>query len=112
MIPDQPLGVVELVMQSSMMAKCVLLILGVFSITSWAIMLNKYFVYKVAKNKDRKFLDVFSKNENLTQIYNSAQNNIVPTNTSLVISWHELSHVPLPCFRCVSPPWSALRVMY
>ena len=73
MIPDQPLGVVELVMQSSMMAKCVLLILCVFSITSWAIMLNKYFVYKAAKNEDRKFLDVFSKNENLTQIYNSAQ---------------------------------------
>ncbi|MDG1929525.1 MAG: MotA/TolQ/ExbB proton channel family protein, partial [Nitrospinaceae bacterium] len=73
MIPDQPLGVVELVMQSSMMAKCVLLILFVFSITSWAIMLNKYFVYKAAKNEDRKFLDVFSKNENLTQIYNTAQ---------------------------------------
>jgi biopolymer transport protein TolQ len=73
MIPDQPLGVVELVIQSSMMAKCVLLILFVFSITSWAIMLNKYFVYKAAKNEDRKFLDVFSKNENLTQIYNTAQ---------------------------------------
>ena len=59
MIPDQPLGVVELVMQSSMMAKCVLLILCVFSITSWAIMLNKYFVYKAAKNEDRKFKILF-----------------------------------------------------
>ena len=73
MIPDQPLGIVELVMQSSMMAKCVLLILCFFSITSWAIMLNKYFVYKAAKNEDSKFLEVFSKNENLTQIYNFAK---------------------------------------
>ena len=73
MIPDQPLGIVELIMQSSMMAKCVLLILCFFSITSWAIMLNKYFVYKAAKNEDSKFLEVFSKSENLTKIYNFAK---------------------------------------
>ncbi|MEK9628267.1 MAG: protein TolQ [Nitrospinota bacterium] len=73
MTPDQPLGVVELVMQSTLMAKGVLLTLLIFSITSWAIMLNKYFVYKAAKNEDKKFLEVFSKNENLTQIYNFAK---------------------------------------
>jgi len=73
MIPDQPLGVVELIVQSSTMAKGVLLILFIFSITSWAIMLNKYFVYRAARNEDSKFLEVFSKNENLTQIYNFAK---------------------------------------
>ena len=73
MISDQPLSVVELVMQSSMMAKVVLLTLLIFSITSWAIMLNKYFVYRVAKSEDSKFLEVFSKTENLTQIYNFAK---------------------------------------
>ena len=73
MISDQPLSVVELVMQSSIMAKGVLLILLIFSITSWAIMLNKYFVYRVAKSEDGKFLEVFSKTENLTKIYNFAK---------------------------------------
>ena len=73
MISDQPLSVVELVLQSSMMAKGVLLTLFIFSITSWAIMLNKYFVYRVAKNEDNKFLEVFSKTENLTRIYNFAK---------------------------------------
>ena len=73
MISDQPLSVVELVLQSSMMAKGVLLALFIFSITSWAIMLNKYFVYRVAKNEDNKFLEVFSKTENLTKIYNFAK---------------------------------------
>ena len=73
MISDQPLGVVELVLQSSMMAKGVLLTLFIFSITSWAIMLNKYFVYRVAKSEDNKFLEVFSKTENLTKIYNFAK---------------------------------------
>tara|TARA_Y100001960_G_scaffold87942_1_gene94270 strand:- start:85 stop:837 length:753 start_codon:yes stop_codon:yes gene_type:complete len=73
MISDQPLSVVELVLQSSMVAKGVLLTLFVFSITSWAIMLNKYFVYRVAKIEDNKFLEVFSKTENLTKIYNYAK---------------------------------------
>ena len=73
MIPEQPLGIVELVMQSSMMAKGVLLTLLVFSISSWAIMLNKFFVYRSARNEDSKFLEVFSKTENLTQIYNFAK---------------------------------------
>ncbi|MBT5471238.1 MAG: hypothetical protein HOK41_11600 [Nitrospina sp.] len=73
MIPDQPLGVVELIIQSSMMAKGVLLILLIFSITSWAIMLNKYFVYRSARSEDNKFLEVFSKTENLTQIYSFAK---------------------------------------
>ena len=73
MIPEQPLGIVELVMQSGMMAKGVLLSLFIFSISSWAIMLNKFFVYRSARNEDGKFLEVFSKTENLTQIYNFAK---------------------------------------
>ena len=73
MISDQPLSIVELVLQSGMMAKGVLLTLFIFSITSWAIMLNKYFVYRVAKSEDSKFLEVFSKTENLTKIYNFAK---------------------------------------
>jgi biopolymer transport protein TolQ len=73
MISDQPLGIVELVMQSSMMAKGVLLSLLIFSISSWAIMLNKFYVYRSARNEDSKFLEVFSKTENLTQIYNFAK---------------------------------------
>ena len=73
MISDQPLSVIELVLQSSIVAKGVLLTLFIFSITSWAIMLNKYFVYRVAKSEDSKFLEVFSKTENLTKIYNFAK---------------------------------------
>ena len=73
MISDQPLSVIELVLQSTIVAKGVLLTLFIFSITSWAIMLNKFFVYRVAKSEDSKFLEVFSKTENLTKIYNFAK---------------------------------------
>lgn len=69
-IPENPLSVVELVMQSSLMAKGVLLLLLIFSIVSWAIICNKYSTYRKAKREDNRFLETFSKTENLTHIYN------------------------------------------
>ncbi|MZH46586.1 MAG: protein TolQ, partial [Nitrospinae bacterium] len=69
-ISENPLSVVELVMQSSLMAKGVLLLLLVFSIVSWAIIFNKFSTYRRAKNEDTQFLETFSKTENLTHIYN------------------------------------------
>ena len=72
-ISDNPLSIVELVMQSSLMAKGVLLLLLVFSIVSWTIIFNKLSTYRSAKSEDIKFLDTFSKTENLTHIYNFAK---------------------------------------
>ena len=72
-ISDSPLSVVELVMQSSLMAKGVLLLLLIFSIVSWAITINKSRTYRMAKNEDNRFLETFSKRENLTHIYNFAK---------------------------------------
>ncbi|MFQ5450029.1 MAG: MotA/TolQ/ExbB proton channel family protein [Nitrospinaceae bacterium] len=64
------MSVVDLVMQSGTMAKAVLLLLLVFSIVSWAIILSKFFIYRVARKEDTRFLVNFSKSENLTHIYN------------------------------------------
>lgn len=57
-------------MQSTLMAKAVLLLLLIFSMVTWAITLNKFFVFKMAKKQDKRFLTNFSKSENLTHIYN------------------------------------------
>ena len=72
-ISDSPLSFVELVMQSSLMAKGVLLLLLIFSIVSWAIIINKFRTYRAAKNEDDRFLETFSRTENLTNIYNFAK---------------------------------------
>lgn len=72
-ISDNPLSVVELVMQSSPMAQSVLLLLLIFSIVSWAIIFNKFNTYRRAKGEDVRFLETFSKTENLTHIYNFAK---------------------------------------
>ena len=72
-ISDSPLSITELVIQSSLMAKGVLFLLLVFSIISWAIILNKFKTYRKAKSEDSQFLETFSKTENLTHIYNFAK---------------------------------------
>ena len=72
-ISDSPLSIVELVLQSSLMAKGVLLLLMIFSIVSWAIIVSKFRTYRQAKNEDSRFLETFSKTENLTHIYNFAK---------------------------------------
>ena len=72
-ISDNPLSFVELVMQSSSMAKGVLLLLLIFSIVSWAIICSKFSTYLKAKSEDGRFLETFSKTENLTHIYNFAK---------------------------------------
>jgi len=51
------------------MAKSVLMILLLFSVVSWAIIFQKYFFFKNAKNEDRRFLAYFSKASNFTNIY-------------------------------------------
>ena len=69
-VTENPLSIVDLVMQSSTMAKGVLLLLLIFSIVSWTIILSKFFMYNLANKEDRRFLANFSKSENLTHIYN------------------------------------------
>ena len=72
-ITDNPLSIVELIVQSSLMAKGVLFLLLVFSIVSWTIICNKFSNYRSAKSEDGQFLATFSKTENLTHIYNFAK---------------------------------------
>ena len=55
------LSVVDMVISSGLMAKGVLLLLLIFSMVSWAIILQKYFVYKKARREDGQLLAMFAK---------------------------------------------------
>jgi biopolymer transport protein TolQ len=90
-ISDNPLSFVELVMQSSLMAKGVLLLLLIFSIVSWAIICNKFSTYRRAKSEDGRFLETFSKTENLTHIYNFAKElKVSPLSRVFLTGYREL----------------------
>ena len=66
---ENSLSVISLVLNSSIMAKSVLVLLLLFSVVSWAIILQKYFFFKNAKDEDRRFLAYFSKASSFNNIY-------------------------------------------
>ena len=85
------LTVADLVMNSTLTAKVVLLILLIFSILSWTIMLNKLIVYKSAKKEDDHFLSIFAKFKSLNSIYNACKEfRYSPIARIFLVGYHEL----------------------
>ena len=72
-VPENTLSVANLMLNSSVMIKGVLLLLLLFSVVSWAIILQKYFFFKNAKNEDRRFLAYFSRASNFLNIHDYAR---------------------------------------
>ena len=72
-IPENTLSVMSLMLNSSVMAKSVLLLLLLFSVVSWAIIFQKYFFFKNAKDEDRRFFSYFSKASNFLHIHDYAR---------------------------------------
>jgi len=72
-VSENTLSVANLMLNSSVMIKGVLLLLLLFSVVSWAIILQKYFFFKNAKNEDRRFLAYFSKASNFFNIHDYAR---------------------------------------
>jgi len=68
-VSENSLSVISLVLNSSIMAKSVLVLLLLFSVVSWAIILQKYFFFKNATDEDRRFLAYFSKASSFNNIY-------------------------------------------
>jgi biopolymer transport protein TolQ len=61
--------IVQLVMHSGPMVRFVLFLLLFFSITSWAIIFNKYRLISKAKKESTIFLDLFWNRRNLSEAY-------------------------------------------
>jgi biopolymer transport protein TolQ len=72
-IPENTLSVINLMLNSSVMAKSVLLLLLLFSVVSWAIIFQKYFFFKNARDEDRRFFSYFSKASNFLHIHDYAR---------------------------------------
>jgi len=72
-LSENTLSVTSLVLSSSIMAKCVLLLLLFFSVVSWAIILQKYLFFRNASDEDRRFLSYFSKANNFLNIHDYAR---------------------------------------
>lgn len=83
--------IVDMVMNSTPLAQLVLLLLLIFSMVSWAIILNKFFAYRKAKKQDRHFLSAFAKSQSLNNIYNiSKELRHSPIARVFLTGYHEL----------------------
>lgn len=86
-----PLSLLEMVSRSTQVAKGVLLLLLVFSVVSWAIILTKFFIFRRARKEDQMFLQIFSKSDSLTNIYNFCKGlKFSPIARVFLTGYHEL----------------------
>ena len=85
------LTLVDLIANSGSMAKGVLFLLFVFSVISWTIILQKFFIYRKISRQDKLFLSIFEKSDNLNNIYNySRKLRQSPLARIFLTGYHEL----------------------
>jgi biopolymer transport protein TolQ len=66
-------NLLELVLEASLIAKFVLLMLIFFSIASWAIILTKTFAFNKLKRQNNTFLTMFRQSSRLAEVYSACQ---------------------------------------
>jgi len=73
LLPDVVAGkrITDLIVESSVFAKIVLLVLVLFSIISWAILIYKYFEYKAVFSESKSFLKEFRRRKSLEKSFSS-----------------------------------------
>ncbi len=62
-------NVIRMVLDSGAFAQVILLILLLFSIVSWAIMINKLRVFRKAESETKRFLSTFRKSKGISEAY-------------------------------------------
>jgi biopolymer transport protein TolQ len=65
---SSPIGFVGLIASTTTVGKIVLLILGLLSIVSWAIILYKWFTFARAARQSASFLDVFRRSNKFSEV--------------------------------------------
>ena len=61
-------GFLDLVAESSPVARAILLILGVLSIVSWSIILHKWWTFGRAERQSKSFLDIFRRSNKFSEV--------------------------------------------
>ena len=64
----------QLLSNTGLVARIVLLLLAGFSVLSWAIIIHKYKNYKVARRESQEFLKVFRQSKRLSEIRTFSRN--------------------------------------
>jgi biopolymer transport protein TolQ len=67
-----PIGILDLVLASSTVAKFILIVLFAFSVVSWAIIAERWRLFRRARAQSRRFFDAFRTQPDYRQVYQAA----------------------------------------
>lgn len=67
----EQMSIVSLITDASLTVQAIMLLLGIFSVVSWGIILNKYVSLAKAKRETKKFNIQYQNTSNITTLYNS-----------------------------------------
>lgn len=67
----EQVSIISLITNASIVVKLVMLLLAVFSVTSWGIIFSKWLALSKAKSETKKFLNQYHNSNNITNLYNS-----------------------------------------
>jgi biopolymer transport protein TolQ len=67
-VPDAGLSIVELIAESTLISKAVLLMLVLFSIGSWSVILYKEWTFERSARQSATFLDVFRRSNKFSEV--------------------------------------------
>jgi len=65
-------SVIDLILSASIITQAVLIVLLIFSLVSWAIIFQKFFLFRKAVAEDNRFLSLYWKVENLIELRKAA----------------------------------------
>jgi len=65
-------GLLDLLMQASLFSKFILIVLLVFSVVSWAVIADRWKLYRRAREQSRRFFEAFRNQTDYRQVYQAA----------------------------------------
>jgi biopolymer transport protein TolQ len=88
-------GVLELLLSAGPVAKAVLALLGLFSVVSWALIVEKWWQFRKVRRQTVKFLHAFREGRRYTGVYGTAKKfRESPLAQLYVAAFQELSGIP------------------
>ena len=76
----EQVSMISIIANASIVVKCVILLLAIFSITSWGIIFSKFMALNKAKAETKKFLAQYQNSNSITNLYNSVSS--LPSRTT------------------------------
>jgi biopolymer transport protein TolQ len=88
-------GVLELIVHAGPVAKAVLILLGLFSVVTWALIVEKWWQFRKVRRQTIKFLQAFREGRRFTGVYGTAKKyRESPLAQLYVAAFQEMSGIP------------------